>query len=165
MVIPLVLGLVTEALGARRGRWLMWMGAAFLSVTVLQMELVIFPEFVAELRLHHSLGGIGSSLPPFWIASILLIVCCDVAFIVDAVKGNRNRTLPERRSASIEDWIVWITALLFSMYSFGGAPFLVRAYRHGFDRHDIVMTALASIVIAVVFDAALVIEAARMRRA
>ena len=49
MAIPLILGLIADALGARRGRWLMWMGAAFLSVTILQMELEIFPEFVSGL--------------------------------------------------------------------------------------------------------------------
>ena len=164
MVIPLALGLVAEALGARRGRWLMWMGAAFLSVTVLQMELVIFPEFIGELRLHHRLGGTGPYLLPFWIASILLIVCCDVAFVIDAIKSSRNHTLPERYSPSIGDWIVWITALLFSVYSFCGAPFLIRAYRRGFDRHDIVLTALALVVIAVAFDTALMIDAMRMRQ-
>jgi hypothetical protein len=165
MAIPLVLGLVAEALGARRGRWLIRMGAAFLSVTILQMELVILPEFVAELRLHHRLGGIGPALLPLWIASILLIVWCDVAFMIDTVKTSRNRNLPERRAPGIGDWIVWVSALLLSVYSFWGVPFLVRAYNQGFDRRDIVLTASALIVMAVVFDIALMIDATRPRQA
>lgn len=165
MAIPLVLGLIAQTLKARRGRWLMWMGAALLSVTILQMELVILPELITELCLHHTLGGIGGALLPFWIASILLIAWCDLAFMIDAVKTSRNRLMPETCQPGIGDWIVWITAVLFSLYAFGGTPFLIRAYRQGFDRHDIVVTALALIVIAVVFDTALLIDATRMRQA
>jgi hypothetical protein len=54
MTIPLILGLIADVVGARRSRWLMWMGAAFLSVTALQMELVMLPELIAELRSHHT---------------------------------------------------------------------------------------------------------------
>jgi hypothetical protein len=165
MTIPLILGLIADALGARRGRWLMWMGAAFLSVTILQMELVIFPEFVAELRSFHKLEGLGPVLLPLWIASILSIIWCDVAFVIEGVRTRRGQVPFDRRFPTTGDWIVWVTALLFSVYSFSGAPFLVRALKQGFDRHDIVLTALALIVIAVVFDVALMIDAIKMRQA
>ena len=165
MAIPLILGLIADALGARRGRWLMWMGAAFLSVTILQMELEIFPEFVAELRSFHKLGGLGPVLLPLWIASILSIIWCDVAFVIEGVRTRRGQVPFDRRFPTTGDWIVWVTALLFSVYSFSGVPFLVRAFKQGFDRHDIVLTALALIVIAVVFDVALMVDGMRIRHA
>jgi hypothetical protein len=163
MTVPLILGLIADAAGARRGRWLMWMGAAFLSVTILQMELVIFPEFVTELRSSHKLGGLGPVLFPLWIASILLITWCDVAFVIDAVKARNGRGSFYASFPRTGDWIVWITALLFSVYAFGGTPSLIHAYKHGFDRHDIVLTALGLLVLAIVFDVALIIDATRMR--
>ena len=99
----------------------------------------------------------------WWIASIVAIVWCDVAFVIDAVKTSRGRTVPEKRSPGVGDWIVWVTALLFSVYSFWGIPFIVRAYEHGFDRLDIVLTALALVLIATSFDVALVIDAVKTR--
>jgi hypothetical protein len=164
MAIPLVLGLIADVLGACRGRWLMWMGAAFLSVTILQMEFAIFPEFVTELRSFHKLGGLGPVQLPLWTASILLIAWCDVAFVIDAVKGSDGRGSVDANFPAAGDWIVWIAALLFSVYAFWSIPFLIRAAKQGFDRHDIVLTALASILIAIVFDIALINDARRMRQ-
>jgi hypothetical protein len=143
----------------------MWVGAAYLSVTLLQMEVVILPEFVTEFRSHHRIGGLGPILVPLWIASIFLIVWFDVALLIDAVKTRRGRVAPERFPSGAADWLVWIAALSFSMYSFWSIPFLIRAYNQGFDRPDILTTALALILIAAVFDIALAIDAAKMWRA
>ena len=44
LTIPFVLGVIAELRSPRRGRWLMWVGAAYLSVTLLQMEIRILPE-------------------------------------------------------------------------------------------------------------------------
>lgn len=161
LTIPLVLGLIAMALEARRGQWLMWMGAAFLTVTILFMEIAILPEGIAEMHSHHQVPG----LLLLWIASILLIVCCDIWCIIDAVKAARTRIPPQRRAPNAGDWIVWIAALLFTVYSFCGIPFLLRAYSHGFDRRDIVLTALATIAIAIVFDTALMVDAVRQKSA
>ncbi len=163
--IPLILGLIADALAARRSQWLMWAGAVYLTATALFMEVAIFPEFVAELRLHHRLGGLGPVLVPLWIASITLIVWCDVAFIIDAIKAGRNRMPPERRPVGVGDWIVWITAFLFTVYAFWLIRFFVGAYTHGFVQAGIVLPTLAPIVIATVFDVALVVDATRMRQA
>jgi len=162
LTIPLILGVIADYRSARRGRWLMWVGAAYLSVTLLQMEILILPEFVAELRSYHHLGGLGSVVFPLSIASILLIIWCDVALLIDAVKTRRSSIAPERFSLGTTDWIVWITALLFSVYSFWGIPFLLRAFNQGFDRLDILLTELALIFIAIVFDVALVIDAVKV---
>lgn len=152
--IPLILGVITEKWTPRRGRWLMWVGAAYLTVTALQMEVVIFPEIIAESRAYHHIAGLG----PIFIASILLITCCDVMLLIDAMK-RRERAIQRTGLPSVADLIVWISALLFSVYAFWSMPFLVQAYRHGFDRHDILITGWALILIAVWFDIALVSDA------
>ncbi len=64
------------------------------------------------------------------------------------------------------DVLVWITALCFSLYSFWGIPSLERVFfRYGFERLDILLTGLASILIASVFDVALVTDTVKMWRA
>lgn len=165
LTIPLICGVIAESGSPRRGRWLMWVGAAYLSVTLLPMEIVILPEFITEFRSYHRLGGLGPILAPLWIASIFLIICCDVALLIDAVKTRRNRVASESLSPTMADWMVWISAVLFSVFSFWGIPFLVRAYRRGFDRSNILLTDLAIILIATVFDIALAVDAAKMWRA
>ena len=140
----------------------MWVGAAFLSATLLQMQILILPEFIAELRSYHRLGGLGPIVFPLSIASILLIVWCDVALLIDAIKTSRSRIIPGGESSRAMDVLVWITALCFSAYSFAGIPFLVRAFNYGFDRRDILLTDSALILIAIVFDVALVIDAVGM---
>jgi hypothetical protein len=165
LTIPLVLGIIAESGSARRGRWLMWVGAAYLTLTLLQMEILILPEFVAQLRSYRRLGGLGPIVFPLSIVSVFLIVWCDLALLIDAAKTRRSSTASERLSAGAGDWIVWVTALVFSVYSFWGIPFLFRAFNQGFDRFDILATALASILIAIVFDIGLLIDAAKMWRA
>jgi hypothetical protein len=165
LTIPLLLGVIAESRSPRRGRWLMWVGAAYISATLLQMEIRILPEFVAEFRSHGLGGGLGPILVPLWIASILLIVWCDVELLIDAIRTRRSRT-PESGFSGAMNLLVWITALCFSVYTFWEIPSLERVFfRYGFERLDILLTGLASILIAIVFDVALAIDAAKMRRA
>jgi hypothetical protein len=158
LTIPLILGLIAEKWASRRGRWLVWVGATYLSVTVLQMEIVILPELLAN-----PWGGLGPVLTPLWIASIALIIWCDVVLVIDGVK-RRERTSPETGPPGAADWLVWISALLFSVYAFWGIPFLLRAYRHGFDRPDILLTDIEIVAIAILFDMMLVADALKMWR-
>ena len=130
------------------------------------MQIRILPEFVAELRSYHRLGGLGPVVLPLSIASILLIVWCDVALLIDAIRATRSRITPETGSSNAVNLLIWITALCFSLYSFWGIPFLARMFfRHGFERLDILLPGLASILIAIVFDAALAIDAVKVWRA
>jgi len=158
LTIPLILGLIAEKWTHRRGRWLVWAGAAYLSVTVLQMEIVILPELVAN-----PWGGLGPVLTPLWIASIALVIWCDLVLVIDGVK-RRERTSPETGLPRTADWIVWISALLFSAYASWGIPILFRVYKRGFDRPDILLTDTGIIAIAVLFDTALVADAVKVWR-
>ncbi len=163
LTIPLILGVIAESYSPRRGRWLMWVGAAYLSVTLLQMEIRILPEFVSDLRSAHHLGGLGQVVFPLPVVSILMIVWCDVALLIDA-RTRRSRTILSGRSSRAMDVLVWITALCFSVYSFWGIPFLVRAFGRGFDRLDILLTGSATVLIAITFDMALLSDAADIWR-
>lgn len=55
-----------------------------------------------------------------------------------------------------------IAALLFSVYSFRGIPFLLRAFKQGFGRMDILLTEIAIILITIMFDTALLIDSAKI---
>jgi len=82
------------------------------------------------------------------------------------MRTRRSRITPESGSSGAANLLIWITALCFSLYSFWGIPSLERVFfRYGFERLDILLTGLASILIAIVFDVALVIDAAKMWRA
>lgn len=159
LTVPLILGLIAEWSAPRRGRWLMWAGAAYLTVTLLQMEVRVLPEFLAEWHSGRILGTLGRVVFPFSVASVLLILWCDVALVLDALRNRHNSETVERNSAGAGDWIVWISALLFSVYSFSGIPFLIHSYGHGFHSIDVSMTAGALIVIAVSLDLALLEDA------
>ncbi len=158
LTIPLILGLITEKWTSRRGRWLLWEGAMYLSATILQMEIVMLPELVAD-----PWGGLGPVLTPLWIASIVLIIWCDIALVTDGMR-RRKPASPDAGLPGVADWVVWISALLFSVYAFWGFPFLFRAYRQGFDRPDILLTDIAVIAIAILFDMMLVTDAAKIWR-
>lgn len=160
--IPLILGVVAEALAPRRGKWLMWLGAAYLSVLVLPMEILLLPEFMASpLVKQYARVAIESTL---WIASMCLIVSCDVALIMDAVKTRHNRIVAQRRLLGLGDWLVWTTAVCFTAYSFWGVPSLLRAYKH-FNRIDILLVNLPVILILLMFDTLLLVDAVMIWRA
>ncbi len=74
----------------------MWVGAAYLSVTLLQMEIEVLPEFITEFRTYHRIGGFGPILVPLSVASVLLIFWCDFALLIDAVKTRHSCIPPEK---------------------------------------------------------------------
>lgn len=164
LTAPLILGVIAQQSSPRRGRWLIWAGAAFLSVTLLPMEVLIFSEILTELRTYHRLGGLGPILLPFWISSILLIIWCGGALLADGLKRRQNRIIPQTHLAA-GDWIVWASAFLLSAYATVSIFFLARAYRHGFARGlDILLPSLGIFTIVALLDMVLLIDAATMRR-
>ena len=164
--IFLILGVVFQPRARRLGRWLIWVGAAFLNLMALPQGIVLLPEYFKTMHIDpHYQHDALRFLIPLWVVSLLLILWCDLALVIDAVKTSRSRIASEMFSPDPADWMVRITALLFSVYSFWGIPFLLRAFNQGFDRLDILLTALALILIALVFDIALAIDAAKMWRA
>jgi hypothetical protein len=164
LTIPLILGVIADPHSPRRGRWLMWVGAAYLSLTLLQMEVGTLPEFISEARSDHLPRGFGSAAFPLSIASILLIVWCDVTLMIDVIRTRRSPTEPEGRPLGPADWMVWTAALLFSVYSFLGIPFVIHGFRHGFADRNILLTGLALILVAIAFDIALITDALRTLR-
>ena len=161
LAVPLILGVIADFGSSRRGRWLMWLGAAYVSVTLLQMEIVMLSEILAEVRSHHTGSGWGI----FLFVSITSIVCCDVVFLIDAVRARRHPVTSDASFIGWGDWIVWGTALCFSVWAFAAIPLLVRVHQRLSGRSDILLTALASILIGVIFDVALVRDAVKTVRA
>jgi hypothetical protein len=161
LTIPLILGVIADFGTPRRGRWLMWLGAGYVSVTLLQMEIVMLSEILAEIRSHHT----GSGWGVFLFVSIASIVCCDVVLLIDAVNARQHPATFDASFIGWGDWIVWGAALCVSVYAFAAIPLLVRVHQLHAERSDILLTDLASILIVAIFDVALVRDAVKTVRA
>jgi hypothetical protein len=83
LVLPaiLIVGAVIAGRWPRLGRWLIWIGASLLSVLVLPWCVAIF--------LHP--GGRVDFMISACIASAILLPLCNVALIVDVVKGRNTK--------------------------------------------------------------------------
>jgi hypothetical protein len=66
----------------------MWVGAAYISVTLLQMEIRMLPEILAEWRSYHRLGGLGMPPASTYIPSLGAIYRSQVASIAKSYVGD-----------------------------------------------------------------------------
>jgi len=158
MPVLLVLGAVVQPYSIRPGRWLTWVGASFLSVTILPAAAVL--PLGDALAPH---GVLGRFFFPLWIASLILIVWCDAALITDAIK-IRGRADPSRRPPGVGEWLVWSVAVFLSLWvlwvGVSVSPALYRRVgSQYFPSLLYVGICLAWVLIVVSFDIALVIDA------
>lgn len=81
-IVPtfLIVGAIAQPRSPRSGRWLMWVGALFLSLWVLPVGI----SALLSYRLVGRLDVIALSL-----VSVLLVSSCDFALLIDAVRMRR----------------------------------------------------------------------------
>ncbi len=165
LIIPsvLVLGAIIQPWSFRPGKWLMWLGAFFLTLYV---GLFFAPQLVditvtSGLRSLDSLG--------IWIlfsltaASVLLVIWCDIAL---AVEGRRSRHVVgtvEQRFPRAGDWIVWLAASCLTILTGWGIVGSLFPYRH-YGRWDILLLALVFGLAVLSLDIVLLVHAARKFR-
>jgi hypothetical protein len=99
--ILLILGVIVQPYVQRSGKWLMWMGASFLTFMTLPLGIVLLPEYLKTMRLdaHYQHDALRVMIP-LWVVSLLLIILCDMVLVIDAVKLKHSQEPPESRSPS-----------------------------------------------------------------
>jgi hypothetical protein len=89
LLVPcvLILGAIVQPRFHRPGRWLLALGACILTfyASFLGLPAVLL---IRRLRLHHNLEDVGFLF--LCLVSVLLVVWCDVALVVDARKSRRT---------------------------------------------------------------------------
>jgi hypothetical protein len=137
------------------GRWLVWAGAANLSLIVASYDVVIFRE-----------RSPVAMVVIFLVATVLLVWCC-AELVVDGIKKmGADPSLPpaETRPVSLSEWIL---AVILNLLIAWEAVGLVRLT--GLNRHsDILYTVgmpLVQAVIVVVFDISLIRRVVKVQRA
>jgi hypothetical protein len=153
----LVLGAVLQRWSPRPGRWLMWLGAFFLTV---EMGLLLGPTV---LRPPHVLDT--NILIVFTLCSVSLVLVgwCDVALIIDSRRAKSVPDLANQAFPRAADWIIGILALcltISAVWSILSSFFPLRHY----GRLDISLFAIVFGIVVAAFDAAIVAHAVKMYR-
>lgn len=159
LLVPaiLVFGAVLKRWSPRPGRWLMWLGAFYLTVDV-----AVFlgpPVF----RPSHFIGSDTLIIEFLSILAIALVVWCDVSLIISARKLGNAPAAGNEKALRPADWIAAVFAVCLTAWTVWSA--LASSYpARRYHRWDISLLALPFILGAAVFDAALVVYALQIYR-
>lgn len=136
------------------GKWLMWAGAAQLSVLLITYDVLFFP---------HPLPNPSYMRLTFSVATIL-VIWCDVEFVVDGLKrilAQRSMPPAEPRAVGRVEWIFAVIFSLLASWETAWAPY---AYRHSGSLSALAMP-LVQAAIVVAFDISLMRRVAGIKRA
>jgi len=161
--IPLVAATLIQPRLPRPGRRLIWLSAAFLTLIMVPMSVVLIPEALkTPLNRHYSFSLLMFAL---WVLSPLLITWCDLELLIDAVGTRRERrTTDQPHPAFAGNWLMWIVAVVLNWFFFPGVASDLRFYRlHHYM--DILLLHLGMDLVVILFDAALLLDIAKMLRA
>ncbi len=148
----LLLGAIIQPWARTTGRWLMWLGALLVSVLVVPYG----PAFIVSWLKHPPESSIFSIFPLFVLAT-LVVYCCDIALIVEAVKSKGN---PWSRGKL--DSVVWVAASILSAWCVWAIQAMGYAYTHLGIESLFPILAFDAVVIA--FDVGLILHALKTRR-
>ena len=159
LVVPsaFVLGAIIQPYSSRPGRWLLWVGAFYLSLVGVPYLALMVAGGVSHL--HNSESPSALAILLALVAPLVLLVWCDVTLIRDARRQGRNSQTLGEDVARPGDWLVFIAAAFLSLAILPG-PF--RAVRTG--RWDILTLQLLFAFAVIWFDEALVSRTIKMRR-
>jgi hypothetical protein len=158
--LPLILivGAVFQRWSPHPGRWLMWLGAFFLT-----MDVAVFlgPGVLSPKRL---LGPYyDRNLLIFFVlslASLALVGWCDLALIIDARKSKDASAPANQGFPRIADWIVGLVAIFLTAWAVWSI--LASFYPvHRYGNWEILLLVVGSIA---AFDVAIVAHAVKMYR-
>lgn len=163
LIVPavLVLGAIIQPWSTRPGRWLMWLGAFFLTL----YEGAFFVPQIAEVITSQfaSLDSVAIQvLFLLTLVSVFLIIWCDAALVVDARRSKRALGTTEPNYPIVADYVVWGAALCLSVLTGWGIIASLFPFLH-YDRWDIFVVALVFGLAVAMLDVALVIHAVRQR--
>jgi hypothetical protein len=161
----LILGAITQPMSPRQGTWLVWAGAAIVSLFAVPLGGVLLSEYIGTLHSHpsyHPYAIVGQA--SLWAVSIVLVIWCDVALAIESRGIRRSRVAQQHRARGTSSWVVWLAALILNV-SFLPASVLGVSTYHRVGRLDILLFSLASGVVITLFDVALVVDTVKSWRA
>jgi hypothetical protein len=118
----LIPGALVQPRAPTSGRWLMWIGALFLSLIVVPFGPVGEFERARMLRTDHGIETVAIS--SLFVASTVLVIWCDLAPVMEASRRKCNQWV--RGSL---DWVLRITAGVLNTWCVWVSLSDVRAYR------------------------------------
>lgn len=161
-VVPvfLILGAIIQPRSPLPGKWLMWVGAFLLSMVVLPIGTPTLFAGIRGLGFYHDTSMIVTfSLS---LASVLLVVCCDATLLYSMTLRNNHGDIrgSSRRTMT---WLVWVAALVLTVYLLVMSMSAFQAYRT-YGRLDLLLTWVSLSLVALLFDIALAVRAVRRIR-
>jgi hypothetical protein len=157
----LILAAMIQPCSGRPGKWLMWLGAFFLSINGVFLASAV-PSGVRTFRVHP--GGAVLAVLSLSILSVLVQIWCDVRLIADAIKQRYDPEMAAAQSFTrVRHWRVWVTAIFLTVWVFQAGVRSLFLYRRYNQPGGLVLSLVLGITI-VWFDVVLAINAAKMRR-
>lgn len=163
LLVPsvLILGTIVQPWTARPGRWLMWLGAFFLT---LYAGGFFVPQIVGVSSQLSSLDNLNIQiLFCLILVAVFLVIWCDVALIVDARRPKGALKIGKQRFPRASDCIVWGAALCLTVITSWGVVASLFPY-HQYGRWDILLLAITFGVAVLLLDVALLVHAVRQFR-
>jgi hypothetical protein len=154
----LVLGAILQRWSPHPGRWLMWLGAFFLTLVVavflgpavLSPRRLLAPYYDRNILIFFALS----------VASLALVGWCDVALIIDACKSKDASAPATQGFPRTADWLVGMFALCLTAYAVWSI--LASFYPvHRFGNWEILLLVVSSIA---ALDIAIVVHTVKMYR-
>jgi hypothetical protein len=154
----LVLGAILQRWSPQPGRWLMWLGAFYLTIVVagflgpavLSPKGLLAPYYDRNILIFFALS----------VASLALVGWCDVALFIDARKSKDVSVPANQGFPRTADWLVGMFALCLTAYAVWSI--LASFYPvHRFGNWGILLLVVGSIA---ALDVAIVAHTVKMRR-
>lgn len=112
--ILLIIGIVVQLWLSRLGRWLVWLGAAGLSILVFGFDILLLRHPVP----YHDRGTLLLAI------STCVLIWCDAELVVETIARFRNRTHSPQPLNIYE----WIFVILLNLWTLLAAFLAVRGY-------------------------------------
>lgn len=159
--MTLVLGALIQPYLARAGKLLMWTGAFFLSVMSLFGFLGALPRALAALCIFRDWFVVAVMLHS--LASLLLIISCDVVLLADYWNRRAGRPVADQLVQRNGQWLVWFATLILTLWLLAICVLCLAAYRRS-GGSGILLASVALGIIVTLGDVALAIKAVKMWR-
>ena len=154
----LVFSAILQRWSPRPGRWLMWLGAFFLTLDV---GVFFIPPV---LRPSHMLDGSILIVLSLYIVSILLVGCCDLALIIDSRRSRSTPDLTAQGLSRLAEGIIGLIALCLTVYWVWASLASFGPIRRS-GRWDISLFNAPFVIAVAALDTAIVVHAVRKYRA
>ncbi len=160
LILPLALvsGAAAQPYSPTGGRWLVWIGAFFVSLQAVPLVGVVFEGIRLARRYHDFMSLMLTCLSA---VSVTLVVWLDVALLSESCR--RRSVVAEEKHSGPWDWALWLTALGLSAFLLPLSLRGIFSYAR-IGRLDILLSSVVAGLAVLWFDFALVRNYLKNRR-